>query len=264
MAMILGVSSSSSLQHQQLVVTQRNSLLPNELQEKNNVKVMLDAKGNSYSCVLPTRPARESTSEMVHAEQPSRDELNALLDSTLGKTCLYRQEGIWTFEACFKKHTRQFRKSVPQVQISGGATYTIEARPAEEFSGGLHHEEDDQEISIFSDQILTGTRTSFASLQLKGGAGCVMTGGNRTSEMRFSCGGSSHSSKENTLIQVKEFPTCHYIYVISVPTLCNKFPWFAPPSSSSSIDCFLRLGNKLESGEGSIPRLDEKESQPIP
>ncbi len=32
----------------------------------------------------------------------------SLLDS-LSATCLYRQEGLWMYEMCYKKHMRQFR-----------------------------------------------------------------------------------------------------------------------------------------------------------
>jgi protein OS-9 len=167
--------------------------------------------------------------------------LMCVQDSSLSKSCLLRQEGIWTFESCYKKGTRQIRKAAPQVQLSGGqATYTIDASPAEEFSCGLYHDdqEENRNIALRSDQALSGSPMTYVSLHYRGGAGCVMTGGNRTSEMRFTCEGALQA-KENTLVLVKEFPTCHYIYVVSVPALCAKFPEvFEPKAKTHSIQCF--------------------------
>lgn len=226
------------------VVTQHDSLLPS--MDVSDLKVMRDANGNSYKCVMPSRSPQGSIDEARHAPSPSPQELVALLDSSLSRTCLLRQEGIWTFEACYKKGTRQLRKGVPQVQVSGGqATYTIEASPVEEFSCGQYHEDqvENQNIAVLSDKALTGTKMTYVSHHLREGAGCVMTGGNRTSEMRFTCGGGLGGGqllpRENTLVLVKEFPTCHYIYVVSVPSLCSRFPdVFESKPQAVNIECF--------------------------
>lgn len=36
---------------------------------------------------------------------------------------------------------------------------------------------------------------------------------------------------DNTIVSVKEFPTCHYVFVVSTPFLC-KHPAFRPPVST--------------------------------
>eukprot|EP00198_Chlamydomonas_reinhardtii_P007020 XP_001696356.1 predicted protein [Chlamydomonas reinhardtii] len=134
--------------------------------------------------------------------------------------CLYRQEGLWTYEMCYKKHVRQFR------QDASGRN--------EDFSCGKYTGDEEQNSSILLDASSTAVPIRYVSHVFSGGAKCTMTGAERTAEVRFTC---LPDTTDNVLVSIKEFPTCNYVFVVTTPFLC-KHPLFKPAADKNvAIKC---------------------------
>ncbi|KAG2429356.1 hypothetical protein HXX76_011122 [Chlamydomonas incerta] len=134
--------------------------------------------------------------------------------------CLYRQEGLWTYEMCYKKHVRQFR------QDASGRN--------EDFSCGKYMGDEEQNSSILLDASSMAVPIRYVSHLFSDGAKCVMTGAARTAEVRFTC---LPDTTDNVLVSIKEFPTCNYVFVVTTPFLC-KHPLFKPVADQNiAIKC---------------------------
>ncbi|KXZ45720.1 hypothetical protein GPECTOR_51g706 [Gonium pectorale] len=126
-------------------------------------------------------------------------------------TCLYRQEGLWTYEMCYKKHVRQFRND------GGGKN--------EDFICGKYSGDEVQSQELKADASSSPVPIRYVSHVFGDGADCVMTGGPRSAEVRFTC---MPDTSENAIVSIREFPTCNYVMTVSTPFLCNH-PDFKPP-----------------------------------
>jgi protein OS-9 len=114
--------------------------------------------------------------------------------------CLYRQEGLWTYEMCYKKGTRQFRQvqAVRQVTLcwltcsslvlaSPLLSQTLAQDGAgnrhEDFSCGKYTGDEAQSEEIKYDASSASIPLKYVSHNMSGGAECVMTGQGRTTEV---------------------------------------------------------------------------------
>ncbi|KAG2498656.1 hypothetical protein HYH03_003402 [Edaphochlamys debaryana] len=184
---------------------------------------MTAANGRQYMCTLPKAPAvPPSADELLEAAStdPTATKTPFELLEAMNSLCLYRQEGLWTYEVCYKKGTRQFRHDT-----SGRG---------EDFSCGKWPGEEVQDESIQADSSSTPVPIRYVSHIFHEGAKCVLTGAARTSEVRFTC---MPDTPDNTIMSIKEFPTCNYVFVVSTPFLC-KHPAFKPlPEQHLQIRC---------------------------
>lgn len=254
---------SSFTSQQKLVITLRTRSATSRadaeelarLSHDCRVQVMTTASGTRYACKIPLRhpPSAAIASDAATAEtslsvdpamvgsSSSGDEDGSasstsstqlaspaeLLDQ-LRSLCLYRQEGLWTYEVCYKKQTRQFRQAMHRIVSNGQA----EPIPAEDFSCGSFAEQ--QDLSIRQERSATGMPMTYISHNMTSGAPCVMTGLPRTSEVRYTC---MPHAKDNMLVLVKEFPTCNYIFVVATPFLCVHPRFQPPPQRTHTIRC---------------------------
>lgn len=189
--------------------------------------LMTDAAGQRYNCSLPGSPSHLSSSGT--AQQASQQTAAGtaassrtpfdLLDSLMG-LCLYRQDGLWTYEVCHKKHVRQFRQDT--------------AKGKEDFSCGEYSGDDVQTETILEDASSSGYHMKYVSHVFSGGADCLLTGSPRTAEVRYTC---ARDTKENVVVSVKEFPTCNYVVVVSTPFLCKHPAFLPPPQDLRLISC---------------------------
>ncbi|KAL6765469.1 hypothetical protein V8C86DRAFT_2459875 [Haematococcus lacustris] len=183
---------------------------------EQHAQVMTDAAGKQYQCYAPPRPAAAGPLSLPPEEsaqpQDSSKTPFQLLEA-LSSICLYRQEGLWTYEMCYKQQTRQFR------QDGQGSR-------SEDFSCGKFTGDEQQDPGIKYDGSTASVPLVYVSHNMTGGAQCLLTGAGRTSEVRFTCLQDAH---DNMIISVKEFPTCNYIYTVATPFLC-KHPRFKPPA----------------------------------
>ncbi|GFR42283.1 hypothetical protein Agub_g3181 [Astrephomene gubernaculifera] len=156
--------------------------------------------------------------------------------------CLYRQEGLWTYEVCYKKQARQFRQDG--------------AGRGEDFSCGTYPGDEQQEETVQSDSSSTPVPIRYVRHVLKGGARCELTGGPRSAEVRFTC---LPGTSDNAIVSVKEFPTCNYVFVVSTPFLC-KHPEFKPePEKHLTIGCVpVEEGEDEQGSAGEAAREEVK------
>eukprot|EP00878_Enallax_costatus_P012587 GHUV01013145.1.p1 GENE.GHUV01013145.1~~GHUV01013145.1.p1 ORF type:complete len:166 (+),score=42.77 GHUV01013145.1:253-750(+) len=75
--------------------------------------IMTDAKGQQYNCSIPSSASSWSTSvaqQQDTAPPPPVTKTPFELLESLDGLCFYRQDGLWTYEVCHRKHVRQFRQ----------------------------------------------------------------------------------------------------------------------------------------------------------
>ncbi|WIA19245.1 hypothetical protein OEZ85_003883 [Tetradesmus obliquus] len=177
--------------------------------------LMTNAAGQQFNCSIPVSPpgAATAVSQMDAAMTPAYDLVKSpfeLLESLDGM-CLYRQDGLWTYEVCHRQQVRQFRQEA--------------GKKAEDFVCGRFTGDELQSESILEDLSSSGHPLKYVSHKFSGGASCVLTGQPRTAEVRYTC---TRGSQDNVVLSVREFPTCNYVVVVSTPFLC-KHPSFEPP-----------------------------------
>ncbi|GAX79253.1 hypothetical protein CEUSTIGMA_g6693.t1 [Chlamydomonas eustigma] len=218
---------------------------------------MVDATGQTFTCRMPSSASRVSTllnvanppdvdlsrassetaslvpipsGDSSDVEDLSQSQPKDLLEQ-LKSLCFLRQEGMWTYEACYKKQTRQYRHALQRMNVGGIQSQAV---AAEDFSCG-QYEEEDQDWEVRHDVSTTGMPMTYIRHMLKDGAECSLTGAQRSSEVRFTC---IPQHSDNVLVLVKEFPTCHYIFVVATPFLCTH-PLFKPqPERTQAIKCY--------------------------
>ncbi|WIA19244.1 hypothetical protein OEZ85_003883 [Tetradesmus obliquus] len=224
--------------------------------------LMTNAAGQQFNCSIPVSPpgAATAVSQMDAAMTPAYDLVKSpfeLLESLDGM-CLYRQDGLWTYEVCHRQQVRQFRQvslqpgqvitlQMPEAgaggqavmdglldalragdaaKVPGGVGSLLEAgKKAEDFVCGRFTGDELQSESILEDLSSSGHPLKYVSHKFSGGASCVLTGQPRTAEVRYTC---TRGSQDNVVLSVREFPTCNYVVVVSTPFLC-KHPSFEPP-----------------------------------
>ncbi|KAJ9504962.1 hypothetical protein QJQ45_021453 [Haematococcus lacustris] len=206
---------------------------------EQHAQVMTDAAGKQYHCYAPPRTAAAGPLSLPPEEsaqpQDSSKTPFQLLEA-LSSICLYRQEGLWTYEMCYKQQTRQFRQvgspppggraSPADPGVMVGLWQDGQGSRSEDFSCGKFTGDEQQDPGIKYDGSTASVPLVYVSHNMTGGAQCLLTGAGRTSEVRFTCLLDAH---DNMIISVKEFPTCNYIYTVATPFLC-KHPRFKPPA----------------------------------
>lgn len=106
-----------------------------------------------------------------------------------------------------------------------------------------------QQHTTQEDASASGRPSRYVAHRYGGGAECALTGRPRTAEVRYACprgyggssgsgsgsggsggsgGSSAVSQRENVVVSVREFPSCHYVAVVATPLLCGH-PAFVPP-----------------------------------
>eukprot|EP00878_Enallax_costatus_P005298 GHUV01005565.1.p1 GENE.GHUV01005565.1~~GHUV01005565.1.p1 ORF type:complete len:415 (+),score=129.13 GHUV01005565.1:253-1497(+) len=188
--------------------------------------IMTDAKGQQYNCSIPSSASSWSTSvaqQQDTAPPPPVTKTPFELLESLDGLCFYRQDGLWTYEVCHRKHVRQFRQ---------------DANKNEDFICGKYIGDDQQTEAILEDASSSGHPLKYVSHTYSGGASCVLTGAARTAEVRYTC---VRDAKENIVLSVREFPTCNYVVVVSTPFLC-KHPAFTPPAEDLRLISCIAIG----------------------
>nr|BCL66185.1 hypothetical protein [Volvox reticuliferus] len=183
------------------------------------------ADGWSYLCTIPMKDCIMGMKRQVHGvlhmdTPPSTLELPFTLLEELSALCFYRQEGLWTYEVCYRKHVRQFR------QDSSGKS--------EDFSCGTYDVRRHQDESIKEDVNSYRHPIRYVSHIFVGGARCELTGQQRSAEVRFTC---LPDINDNVVIAIKEFPACNYVFLVNAPALCKHKEFQLPPQHDFSILC---------------------------
>nr|BCL66108.1 hypothetical protein [Volvox africanus] len=183
------------------------------------------ADGWSYMCTIPTKDCIAGMKWQMHGAHnvnpsPSTMAVPFTLLEALSALCFYRQEGLWTYEICYRKHVRQFR------QDSSGQS--------EDFSCGTYDVGRHQDESIKEDANSFRQPIRYVSHIFTGGARCELSGQQRSAEVRFTCLPDIH---DNVVIAMKEFPTCNYVFLVNAPALCKHKEFQMPPHHDFSILC---------------------------
>nr|BCL66253.1 hypothetical protein [Volvox reticuliferus] len=190
-------------------------------------QVTLSAEdGRKYCCMVFTadetvsRPPRGHVARQLMDNDEQVEKTPFELLEAMSALCLYRQEGLWTYELCYKKYVRQFR------QDKSGH---IEDFSCGVFTGGSHQDESAKEdLSSHPYPIW------YVSHVYAGGAGCAMTGEPRTAEVRFTC---MPGINDNAIVSINEFPTCNYVFVINAPVLCTLKNFSPPVQQEIMLSC---------------------------
>ncbi|KAG1668583.1 hypothetical protein FOA52_007318 [Chlamydomonas sp. UWO 241] len=162
---------------------------------------MVDAKGYRFNCRRPLRVPEAGSMHgggamhgggpmqggdlPVHGNgmastggAPDGDSLDpVLLLDGLATLCFYRQEGLWTYEVCYKKHARQSRQRLERMVGS----QPKEAASAEDFMCGKWDPEG-QDFSTQFDASTTGIPMAYIAHNLTAGGHCSLSGAPRTSQ----------------------------------------------------------------------------------
>eukprot|EP00879_Flechtneria_rotunda_P022436 GHRR01023686.1.p1 GENE.GHRR01023686.1~~GHRR01023686.1.p1 ORF type:complete len:259 (+),score=88.92 GHRR01023686.1:132-908(+) len=183
---------------------------------------MADASGKRFNCSIPSSPAGLNTALEQQQQQHDPSSLQAAVVKTpfelleaLTALCLYRQDGLWTYEVCHRKHVRQFRQvsllggrssdsNVIELQLDGNMDSLVSAvlsgdankalgevlkletessKKSEDFSCGQYTGDDQQDEVIKLDASSSGHPLKYVSHVYAGGASCVLTGQPRTAEV---------------------------------------------------------------------------------
>mmetsp|Transcript_31818 Transcript_31818/g.70690 ORF Transcript_31818/g.70690 Transcript_31818/m.70690 type:complete len:390 (-) Transcript_31818:180-1349(-) len=195
-------------------------------------RIMVDKTGRKYHCKSPTfdTPAPAVPEPTEAQEEAASIRTPAELLESMNSLCLYRQEGLWTYEMCYKKQARQFRQHAIPNPTRVGSHDAV----AEDFSCGKYSPELNPSMEIKFDGSSASQPIKYVSHVLGGGQSCVMTGLPRTAEVRFTC---MRDIRDNTIVSVKEFPTCNYVFTVATPFLCNHPEFKLPPEKLYTVVC---------------------------
>ncbi|KAL9223945.1 hypothetical protein vseg_000027 [Gypsophila vaccaria] len=188
--------------------------IPDEAQES---VFMPDEKGNNHLCFLPKVEKPKSgksvgqynTSSMIMESEKrmkvkTPDELLALLE----EHCLFRQDGWWTYEFCYKKKLRQLHledEKIVQEFVLG--VYDPEATEA--------YNQNLSDISILKDPHSKDASRRYHAHQYTNGTTCDLTNEPRETEARFVC-----SEGKAMISSITELATCKYALTVHSPMLC--------------------------------------------
>ncbi|KAF8058885.1 zinc finger CCCH domain-containing protein 67 [Scenedesmus sp. PABB004] len=225
--------------------------------------VMADAQGKRFNCSVPTSHAGVALAQPGAETSPPTLKTPFELLESLSALCLYRQDGLWTYEVCHRKHVRQFRQvsgggggagrsitvsgssaaGLLDAVLAGDAAKLLGAvlaggdeagKKAEDFSCGQYAGDAAQSEDVLEDVSSSGHPVKYVRHTFAGGATCVLTGAPRTAEVRYTC---ARDARENVVLSVREFPTCNYVVLVSTPFLC-KHPAFVPqPEDVRLVSC---------------------------
>ncbi|KAF6253222.1 hypothetical protein COO60DRAFT_1703903 [Scenedesmus sp. NREL 46B-D3] len=220
------------------------SLLPEAAHTRSTL--MTNAAGRQFNCSIPASPPGASTavSQLDADMTPAYDLVKSPFEllEALDGMCLYRQDGLWTYEVCHRQQVRQFRQEA--------------GKKAEDFSCGRYTGDERQSEVILEDLSSSGHPLKYVSHKFSGGASCVLTGRARTAEVRYTC---TRGSQDNVVLSVREFPTCNYVLVVSTPFLC-KHPSFEPPEEDIRVMSCVPLDAQSGSDTDSQPAARGKAS----
>ncbi|EFJ40099.1 hypothetical protein VOLCADRAFT_108338 [Volvox carteri f. nagariensis] len=208
---------------------------------------MLGADGGDYCCSIPTKECMGRSLQSVQLMEPLQEQdmyqedmsssevLPFTLLESMSALCMYRQEGLWVYEVCYRKHVRQFRQ-----QDSSGRS--------EDFSCGSYSGDEHQDESVKEDTSSMSYPVRYVSHNFTGGAKCALTGEPRTAEVRFTC---LPDINDNAIVSVKEFPTCNYKILVNAQALCKHKDFQLPAQLDWTIDCEPRRDSPSEEGASS-------------
>ncbi|PSC72091.1 endoplasmic reticulum lectin 1-like isoform B [Micractinium conductrix] len=203
--------------------------------------LMRSANGTRYRCYLPVEEGGDEggsgaagsssaaagsvAKQGAQATQGSLSQKRKPTDllEALAEHCYYHYEEWWTYELCYRKHVRQYRKRGDnQVEI--------------EYLLGIHDEleqaEDEDAIQVDTSDVSGGMR--YITQLYSEGEECDLTGQPRQVEVRFTCGADAGGTR---LLSIKEPASCAYVLTVATPRLC-KHPAFAEqPQAASLIRC---------------------------
>jgi Glucosidase II beta subunit-like protein len=226
--------------------------------EETNSRVieMHDRKGKAYRCVLPplevSMPAVAlSLQETAKGENRAREEdddddddertsvgdcLNAL--APLEGNCLQRAEDWWTYELCFGRYVRQFRRgAAPDVAAQVPSAGRV-VEPGDESEFWLATSLDDSESAISE-----RAPVAFAERYV-GGDFCPLTKKPRRVEVRYVCDASLNAVNpiSSTLVSIREPSSCVYSIVVGTALLCplDAFKPADVPTPTHNIVCYAR------------------------
>ncbi|KAL5697828.1 Protein OS-9 [Ranunculus cassubicifolius] len=200
--------------------SQKTPFQPDNDQES---MVMSNKDGQKYLCFFPkeekTKPRKlitqQNATKLVLETEMTQDKLKTpdeLLEVLKGN-CLYRQEGWWSYELCYKKALRQL--------------HVEEDKIIQEFVLGVYDEEATlafnqnlTDVSILKDPRSKDASQRYHAHQYTNGTKCDLTNEPRETEVRFVC-----SESRAVISSVTELSTCKYALTLYSPMLC-KHPMF--------------------------------------
>ncbi|KAH9624414.1 hypothetical protein KSS87_003433 [Heliosperma pusillum] len=179
---------------------------------------MPDKNGKNHLCFLPKveKPKSEvsvtqyNTSSMIMESEKRMKVMTAdELLAVLGEECLFRIEGWWTYEFCYKKRLRQLHledDKIVQEFVLG--VYDPEATEA--------YNQNLSDVSILKDPHSKDASRRYHAHQYTNGTACDLTNQPRETEARFVC------SEGNAMISsITELATCKYALTVHSRMLCT-------------------------------------------
>jgi len=237
--------------------------------ENDKSKISKKSKTNNNDINVP--PPENKLEEPLHInKKPPQDEsIRQILDRTLGKVCLQKDAGWWKYEFCHSRLAREFHVEVSLDPKTGKSIVSVEDEnklglfdvtsglypKSEEHlhvldldvwdSNNKENKNKQQGSSTFYKSNANGGITPAFIQEYPNGDICThpdvidaaVKGGTLTTEgsgvqrsttARFTCG------PKFELVNVEEDSTCHYLFDITVPDLCNH-PLFRPAVLESRV-----------------------------
>eukprot|EP00298_Acanthocystis_sp_HF-20_P029095 c796_g1_i1.p1 GENE.c796_g1_i1~~c796_g1_i1.p1 ORF type:complete len:419 (+),score=159.50 c796_g1_i1:29-1285(+) len=186
---------------------------------------MTNYEGKEYNCSLPVVKSKQSREE--EASKEPKVNINKVFQSLDGQ-CIFRNEGWWTYEFCFKQRIRQFH-------VEG-------KKLVAEFFLGLHDAVKSQIKKVESPSSLKTDLPRYA-IEMFDGTVCDLTNKRRKSIIIFECG------KQFSLESILELVTCEYQVSVKVPALCDGEAK-AKEQSLAPINCYAIDIEQIDKEEG--------------
>lgn len=280
---------------------QRIQILSNGTAYSCFIPVDADNKSSSSSTTQHT-PADGTYNNIDNAVQSSRNFLPTPLQTldSIGDWCAFRIEDWWTYEICYKKTARQYHAdtsgALTQQYILGQYKNKEDAPPvasapdAITTTGG---DNGDNKSEIYTDESDVGRPPmKYVRHMYSDGDRCELSDDRRQVEVRYICddddrgdgagggsrgGGIADSMKKNggqnehspTLVEVREPSSCSYLFVVSVPRLCEHPLLRESPGVLNEIPCYPhelreedRIGGEpIEEKETIVPLFDDHDDE---
>ncbi|XP_074281190.1 protein OS-9 homolog [Silene latifolia] len=189
--------------------------IPDDAQES---VFMPDENGKNHLCFLPKvekpksgKPVSQyNTSSMImESEKQMKVKTADELLSALDEQCLFRLEGWWTYEFCYKKKLRQLHLEENKI-IQEFVLGAYDPEATEAYNQNL------SDVSILKDPHSKDASRRYHAHQYTNGTNCDLTNQPRETEARFVC-----SEGKPMISSITELATCKYALTVHSSMLCS-------------------------------------------
>lgn len=134
---------------------------------------------------------------------------------------MYRSEGWWVYEVCYKKGTRQYHSANDAV--------------TDEYRLGNYTAAPGADVNeVLTDDSVVGAPMKYVRHMHTGGEPCEVSGEGRSVEVRYTCS----PAAQTLLSSVVEPRSCAYVFTVQTPVLCKHPAFKAQPPRVAPIGCF--------------------------